>query len=124
VADFEISRDLLEKQVLDKDGEKVGRVDGVTLRLRPGKPPEIEALEIGMPALLRRFGPRPAEAAARWERRLGVASGEPLRIEPARIRNVGNDVEVDLDGSRTNALAWERWIRTRFISRIPGAGKK
>ena len=30
-------------------------------------------------------------------------------------------VKVDLDGKSTPAFAWERWVRDRIITRIPGA---
>jgi hypothetical protein len=110
--------------VLDRDGLRIGRVDGLILRFRGGEPPEVAAIEVGLAALLRRFGRRVAEAAARWERRLGVGSGEPLRVEAERITHVGKDVEVELEGGRTNALAWERWLRKKVIGRIPGAESK
>ncbi len=122
-ADLELARDLLDKQVLDRDGLRIGRVDGLILRFRAGEPPEVAAIEVGIAALLRRFGRSVSDAAARWERRLGVGSGEPLRVEAERIAHIGKDVEVDLEGGRTNALAWERWLRKRIV-RIPGAESK
>ena len=122
MADLELFRDVLDKQLVDRTGLRMGRVDGLILRLHPDGPPEVAWLETGPEPLLARVHPRFAEWAVRLAQRLGVSSGEPLRIEPSRIVQFGKTLKVDIDAPRTNAFAWERWLRKRLIDRIPGSG--
>jgi hypothetical protein len=37
------------------------------------------------------------------------------------VLKIGVDVKVDLEAERTQALAWEHWVRDHLIGRIPGA---
>jgi len=41
-----LARDVLDKQVIDPDGCKVGKVDGIVLALREHRPPRVIAMEI------------------------------------------------------------------------------
>jgi len=120
--DLHAFRDLLDKQLVDRENRPVGKADGLVFEIRADAPPRLVAIEVGNAAILRRISERLASAAARLARRLGVSSGEPLRIPPEKIVHFGNDVQVDLDAPRTLAYAWERWLRKTLISRIPGSG--
>ena len=62
-----LTRDILDQQVVDRNGQRLGKVDGVILELREGQPPRIAAIEIGPVTLARRMHPR---LAARLERLL------------------------------------------------------
>jgi len=114
-------RDVLDEQLVDRKGRRMGKVDGVVLELREAQPPRVSALEVGGMALLRRL----PLGAGRWiaplARRWGLRRGEPYRIPWSRIRDVGIDVTVDVDAPATPAYVWERWLRRHVIGRIPGA---
>ena len=56
--DLELGRDVLDKQVVDRDGIKMGRVDGLVLEVREGHAPRIEAIEMGGVVLAARIHPR------------------------------------------------------------------
>jgi sporulation protein YlmC with PRC-barrel domain len=112
---------LLDKEVLDRRGESMGRVDGVGLELRDGEPPRIAWLEVSGVTILRRLHPRLGAWAERWRRRHGPPEREPLRIPWERVRAVARDIKVDLEASKTPARAWEQWLRDRVVARIPGA---
>lgn len=118
---MELARDLLDQQVHDRDGEKMGKVDGVVLELRAGAPPRVAAIEIGPVALGRRLHP----ILGRWARALeigcGVAADSPLRVPMARVAEVGMDVRLDLKAKDTIAWAWERWLGEHVVDRIPGS---
>jgi sporulation protein YlmC with PRC-barrel domain len=118
-----VVRDLLDNQVVDRFNRKMGKVDGVVLQLRQGKPPRVTAIELGMPTLMSRISTRLGELAAALERKLGVGDGTPERIPLSRVESVGINVRVDIDADRTSVYVWERWIRRVLIDRIPGAGK-
>ena len=113
---MDLVRDLLDKQLIDRHGRRAGKVDGVVLDVRLGRPPRVAALEVGVATLARRVHPR-------LERWLAQVSGRrrPYRIPWARVRKVGLEVRVDLDATRTPIYALEHWLRRHVIGRIPGA---
>ena len=124
MADLHLVRDLLDKQLVDRDGRPIGKVDGLVLEFDRAGRPRVGALEVGSSALFRRIGPRLERLVALIERRLGVSDGKPERFSPAKIVHFGNEVQLDVDALPTKAYAWERWLRARVISRIPGSGAK
>ena len=42
-------RDVLDKQIYDVNGQKLGKVDGITLLRRVGRPPRVLSLEADLP---------------------------------------------------------------------------
>lgn len=119
---MDLLRDLLDKQVLDREQVKIGKVDGLVAELRQGKPPRIVAVELGSITLARRLGSRPG----RWMTWLAARFGgerhaEPHRIAWNKVRDIGVDIEVDIDVHRTAIFDWQDWLRDRVIGRIPGA---
>jgi len=121
VDELHLFRDLLDKQLVDGEDRPLGKADGVVFEIRADGPPRLVAVEVGASAVLRRVSRRLAEASARIARRLGVGSGEPLRVDPERFVHFGKEVKVDIDAPRTAAYAWERWLRRTLIGRIPGS---
>lgn len=72
--------DVLDEQLQDVDGESAGRIDGIVLELRDGRPPRIAYLEVSPVTLLARFSVPLATWYARFDRKLGVGRGVPFRI--------------------------------------------
>jgi len=111
--------DILDKQLLDRHREKMGRVDGVVLELRDGEPPRVVAIEVGASILARRL--RPALAA--WVRALGKAwrprEYRGTRIPFSDVHRNGNIVEADVDALATPAMAWELFLRHHVIEHLP-----
>ena len=116
-----LTRDILDQQVVDRTGQRLGKVDGVILELRDGEPPRVAAIEIGPVTLTRRIHPRLAEWLGGWLRRHGPRSDGTLRIPWSKVRAIGVDVRVDLIADGTPARAWEEWLREHVVRRIPGA---
>ncbi|HXG92885.1 MAG TPA: hypothetical protein VNN73_11035 [Blastocatellia bacterium] len=117
----DLIRDVLDKQLVDRNQNSIGKVDGIIVALREGKPPRVAYIEVGTVALARRLNPRLAKWAAALERRLKVSEGEPYRIPWSKVREVGIDVEVDLEWEKTPLISWEKWVNEKIIGRIPGA---
>lgn len=119
---MDLGRDVLDKQLVDRRGRLMGKADGIVLELREGAPPRVVAIEQGGVTLGRRLGPR----CARWMRALAqafaITDGEPRRYPFTAILDVGRDVRLDLDAEECGAWAWERWLRTHVVARIPGSG--
>jgi sporulation protein YlmC with PRC-barrel domain len=119
---MQLARDLLDNQVIDRVGRKMGKVDDIVLVLRRGRPPRVAWIEMGLPTTLARISAGLGEWAVRLERRLGVGDGAPVRIDTERLDTAGINVEANVDAERTEVYAWERWIRRVLIDRIPGHG--
>jgi len=116
-----LTRDILDQQVVDRRGQRLGKVDGVILELREGAPPRIAAIEIGPVTLARRMHPRLAAWLQRWLQRHGPRSDGTLRIPWSQVKAIGVDVRVDLIADGTPARAWEEWLRDHVVRRLPGA---
>lgn len=118
---MEVGRELLDQQVSDRNGEQMGKVDGVVLELRGNQPPRVAALVIGGGTAARRLHPGFARWLLRWRRRWGPKDDRAFEIPWSQVRKIGVDVKVDLEAEDTPALAWEHWVRRHIIGRIPGA---
>src|ERR1700732_1729328 len=118
---MELGLEVLDQQVIDRNGELMGKVDGIMLELRKGHPARVASLVIGGGTAARRIPPRWAEWLLRWRRRWGPKDDQPLEIPWSKVLKIGIDVQVDVDAKRTPAWAWENWLRDHIIGRIPGA---
>jgi sporulation protein YlmC with PRC-barrel domain len=112
---------VLDQQLIDRKCELMGKVDGIVLELRKGKPPRVARLVTGGGTAARRVHPRFAAWLVRWRRRWGPKGDQPLEVPWSKVLKIGVDVKVDLDAEGTPAFAWEHWIRDHIIARIPGA---
>jgi hypothetical protein len=117
----QLVRDVLDKQILDKEDVKIGKVDGLIIALRKGRPPRVIALELGTATAVYRIGARLGRWVERLERRLGIATGDRVRIRFEHVVRTGIDVEIDIDGRKAGALKWEDWLRDHVIGPIPGS---
>lgn len=117
---MQLVRDLLDKQVVDRNGRRMGRVDRVVLARGHGSPPRVVAIEIGPTALAARLGHRLGRATVRVLTGVGLATKQPLRVHVSAILGVTETVKVDLAFGATSAAATERALRSA-VARIPGA---
>ena len=113
--------DLLDSQVVDRRGEKLGRVDGIVLEQRDGEAPRVACLLVGGVVLAERVGRRTTALARALRTLWGGGDPSPTRIPFEVVRRVGTEIDVDIDGHQTPAFGWERWLREHVICRIPGA---
>jgi hypothetical protein len=113
-------RDVLDKQIVDCNDQKVGKVDSIVLQLRQHRPPRVVAVESDMVAawcrVSRRLG-RWVDALQRW---LAPDLAGPTRIRFEHVVKSGIDVQVDIDATKTNAYVWEVWLEQRVIAKLPG----
>lgn len=104
---------LLDRQVLDVDGEPVTTVDDLEIvgpggaEVAPGGPARLGAVLTG-PVLVRRLlGGEPPRS--RWG-----------RIEWRHVDSVGTTLQLSISGEELD-IGWvERWVRHHVIQRIPG----
>jgi sporulation protein YlmC with PRC-barrel domain len=116
---MELGREILDQQLVDRDGVNMGKVDDVVLELREGQPPRVVAILTGGHLLARRLHPR-VESWARWvSRRWGPGNLEPMRIPWEKVKKIGVDVKVDLGADE--GMPWEHWVRDHIVRHLPGA---
>ena len=113
-------RDLLDKRLLDRDNQTLGRVDGMVIEVPQGRQPRMVRLEMGGEILAARaagwlVGP------TRWLRRsFGPKRSARVKIEWKHVKRMGRDIHLDIAADDTEALAWEHWIADHIVARIPG----
>jgi len=120
-------RDVLDKQVVDPDDCRVGKVDSIVLMPRANRPPRVLAIEISQTAAWRRVHHRLGDFAEWLRAKFEPGQDRPPRVLFEHVVRTGIDVHIDLPWKRTHALAWEDWLEDRVIAKIPGGrrgGKK
>ena len=109
---MDLIRDVLDNQLVDRNQRRMGKVDGIVIRIPEHGPPKLAFVETGLVTKARRLHPRLAEWVSRW--------GNPYRIPWRRIVDIGVDVEIDIDAKETPLLATEFRLR-RLLKKIPGS---
>ena len=115
-----LALDLLDRQVLDRDGEPVGKVDDVELELDTDGAPYVSALLVGQQALGRRIGGWLGRSIEGIARRLAPTPG-PIRIPYDLVAKVHCAVDLSVRRELLTDPPLEAWLRDHLISRIPGA---
>jgi sporulation protein YlmC with PRC-barrel domain len=119
---MDLIRDVLDAQVLDRRGRKLGRVDGIVLELTPGRPPRVAGLQIGAVVAAARIHRRLARWLTALSRRLGVFS-EAVIIDVTHIKQIDTAVRLDLvSADEPRLLHVERWARAQIVDRIKRVG--
>jgi hypothetical protein len=113
-------RDVLDKQVVDPDGCKIGKVDSIVLQLRAHRPPRVISIEISQAAAWRRLHTRLGDFADWLRARFEPGQDRPPRVLFEHFVRGGIDVIVDIPWKHTRARVWEDWLQERIIQRIPG----
>ena len=113
---------LLDRQLVDRDGELCGNVDDVELEYTPEGALVVVGLRSGSGALVRRLG---ARRLGDWLERAHKGVDEDGRdhtvIPFARVTDIGNHVTIAMDREELASEHVERWVRDHVISHIPGA---
>jgi sporulation protein YlmC with PRC-barrel domain len=113
--------DVLDKQVLDRNRKKLGKVDGMVLVFGKG-PPRVAFIEMGPVVLGRRLGARFGRLVSRLCSRVGgKEAGEPFRIPWNKVKDIGLDVEVELAIEETPLDDWQEWLRRKLLRSKAGA---
>jgi sporulation protein YlmC with PRC-barrel domain len=112
--------ELLDKQVVDRNGRELGRVDSIVFQLRDDGPPIVSAIEIGLVTVSQRLHPFLGRCARALEIIAGVEADRPVRVPFAKITEITPHIKLDLTSSDINTLAFEETARA-IVSAIPGA---
>ncbi len=123
--DVFLIRDLLDTQLIDRDNEKMGRIDGIVLTMDDGGPPRIDHFELGLVVLARRVHPRVESWVQSLRDRWSVRRTARQRVPWSSVLKLEvTQVQVDVKASETPGFDWERWLRKHVVDHIPGKGKQ
>jgi hypothetical protein len=117
--------DLLDRQLVDRDGRLDGKVDDVEFGMDddPGALPHVTSLLAGLGALANHIGGDTGRALAAAERRLAEDRGRhPSRVDMALVREIASSVELEAEREDLDTNRAERWVRDVIVDKIPGAG--
>jgi sporulation protein YlmC with PRC-barrel domain len=114
---------LLDRQILDKDGKLVGKVDDLELVIPKGKgAPFVAAILGGPEALGARVGGRLGRLMQATQRRLRPhGQGGPAKISFGVVTRIIDHVEIGVSTEELSITQLDRWVRDHAIGRIPGA---
>jgi sporulation protein YlmC with PRC-barrel domain len=120
---MDLGLDLLDRQIVDKDGQPAGNVDDLEFEWPRGGtgPPFVSSILAGPSALSRRLGGRLGKWMAAVHKRLNEGDPEPVRISMGVVKRIGVKVELTVAGSDLATWDLQRWIRDKVIVKIPGA---
>jgi sporulation protein YlmC with PRC-barrel domain len=117
-----IGFDLLDRQIIDRDGAPVGKVDDVELTYDDTGTPNITALLLGQAVLGDRIGGRLGRWIAGAARRLSDSPDRPpMRISIDLVAHVDSAVNLSVNRALLRDPPLEIWLRDHLIQRIPGA---
>ncbi len=83
---IKLVQEVLDSQVVDRWGSKMGKVDGLAAEIRDGLPPRLAFVEMGAPVLARRLSRRLGERLTAWRHRRGIRPSGPYRLDWLSVR--------------------------------------
>jgi sporulation protein YlmC with PRC-barrel domain len=122
---YYVGLQLLDRQLVDRQGRLVGKVDDLELEGDVGGPLYISAILSGPGVLAQRLGRK----YGRWVQRVHrlVAEGTPRGqgVDPARIPfwrvvEIGSGVELAAEEEELGTHSTEQWVADHLIARLPG----
>jgi sporulation protein YlmC with PRC-barrel domain len=112
---------LLDRQVIDRDGLLVGKVDDIELTADGDEAPVVAALLLGPQALGDRIGGRLGRLIADLARRLHPdGRPNPTRVPWGLVEHVDTAVHLSVGRAQIPEPALESWLREHVIDRIVG----
>src|SRR4051794_16919922 len=104
-----LARDLLDKQLLDRNGYHMGRCDGIEIVIDDaGKSqPRIAIIESGGAVMARRVHPTFERWFRALARRWGLRRGRPARVPWTKVKSVGINIKLEVDRERLPTFAPE-----------------
>jgi sporulation protein YlmC with PRC-barrel domain len=114
---------LLDRQLVDSDGELVGKVDDVELGVEADGTLTVRALLVGLGVLGERVGGtvgRGLIALASLPHRQVI----PLRVPYEVVDTVGSEITLTVRRDDLPDPPLEAWLHDHLIDRIPGADRE
>jgi sporulation protein YlmC with PRC-barrel domain len=117
-----IDFDLLDRQIIDLAGNKLGKVDDIELVTGADGRLTVSDLLVGQSALGRRIGGWVGRCMHGIAERLRPEQDPPpLRIPFEHVTQIDSEITVGLRAELFPTPPLESWLRDKLIGRIPGA---
>jgi hypothetical protein len=120
---MDLVRDVLDKQIVDRESDRMGKVDGLVVAIAEDGPPRVIAIEVGPVTLARRLSRRLADRIRRVLQSWGAGDGV-TRFATAQVVRIDIEVTLDVRADETEARKVEHWLRDHVVRRIPGSAVK
>jgi sporulation protein YlmC with PRC-barrel domain len=117
-----VAFDLLDRQILDRDGQDVGKVDDVEFQIDEHGTPYLTALLVGPHALGPRLGGRLGRLVTGIAHCLDRDRPGPIRIPYDAVERLDSAVHLNIRRELLPEPKLEAWLREHVIARIPGSG--
>ena len=118
---LDAGRELLDHQLIDRNGLFCGNVDDVELDLPDdGGLPVVTAVLNGPGVLSNRIGGRLARALGELHRRLHPTLDGAARIPWRHVRSIDSAVHLSVSREELDGGVFEAWCREHIVDRIPG----
>lgn len=116
---LDVNLHLLDRQIVDRDGEFVAKVDDLEFERGADGTLYIAKIMVGSRAL----GPRLRGRLGVWMRSIGerLSTDAIPTIDFALVTDIGSEVKVSASRDDLDAAPLEEWVRDHVISRIPGS---
>ena len=121
---LEAALQLLDRQLVDKDGRLAGKVDDLELTFPDGGgPPLVTAILAGPGALSRRVGGRLGAWLEAVANRLREGDDRrPARVPFSAVTEIGSAIRLRVVKAELETDRLEAWTRDHLIGKLPGAG--
>ncbi|GIJ22814.1 hypothetical protein [Micromonospora lutea] len=121
---IQVSQELLDRQLVDRDGRLIGKVDDVEFGFDADGVPYLRSLLSGPGVLGQRVGGRLGRMLVLTaERFVTDRPMAPLRIPYALVMRVDSAVWLRVSADELPTSPVEEWLRRNLIGRIPGADR-
>ncbi len=119
---IDVHLDLLDKQVVDRNGLMCGKVDDVELTREADGTVLVTALLIGPIALAPRFGGRIGTWLSDLARHAaGDLERPPHRVVMSHVVEIHSAIKLDVSGTDLDLVKGDQWVADHLIGRLPGA---
>jgi sporulation protein YlmC with PRC-barrel domain len=118
--ELDLNLHLLDRQVVDRDGKLVCKVDDLELERGTDGSLYVAAILVGSRAL----GPRTGGRLGLWINAIArrLSSDEVNRIDFALVSDIGSAITLSASRADLHVAPLEDWVREKIIARVPGSG--
>lgn len=116
---LQLGKHVLDKDVVDQNGRRLGKVDDLLLSL-DGDVPRVAGIITGPLAYARTLGPWAERAARLLYRLLGADDPQPHCLPWERVTSIGPTIQVALAAERSDVDLLADLVYRRLLRHLPG----
>jgi sporulation protein YlmC with PRC-barrel domain len=117
---YYLALQLLDRQLIDRNGRLVGKVDDLELSEGEGGDLLVTSILSGPGVLAERMGAPWGSWVRRVHALLVGGGSDPARIPFGRVSAIGSHITLAAEQEELATYTSDRWVADRIIRRIPG----